>query len=133
MIKMVDTTKMMFSRPINCRYCGHGYYGLQHVVDYANQLHRWTLIDMTKEQANKNPIYAAIDEHDPASFTGVGHGNSCIFTGDAEQAIFTCDECGKLANRIVYLLSCLTGQGLGPAIIDNGGVAYAGLSLAGHG
>jgi len=127
---MVDTSKMMFARPIHCRYCGHGYYGLGHVVDYANQIGKWTIIDMEKEQSVKAPICAAIDQHDPASYDGFGHGNNTVYTGDTEQPIFTSTDCDKLAGRIVYLLSCLTANGLGPAIIAAGGKSYAGFNIS---
>ena len=127
---MPITENMMFSRPLSCRYCGHGYYGLLHVINYAIDKGYWNIIDMSDDLANKDPIYAAITENDPASFFGFGHGNNCIFTGDAEQAIFTCDECNMLTNKIVYLHSCLTANGLGPAIINNGGIAYAGFDMS---
>jgi len=127
---VVNIRNMMFGRPINCRYCPHGYYALQHVVNYAQQKGNWTLIDIQAEQANKEPMYQAIDEHDPFSLYHFGHGNDCVVTGDMEQAIFTCSECSKLSGRIVYLLSCLTANGLGPAIIQNGGRAYAGFNIS---
>lgn len=127
---MVVDTNMMFSRPINCRYCEHGYYGLLHVVQYAEQLGHYNLIDISAGQATKAPIYQAIEQYQPGSFYGFGHGNDCVFTGDTERAIFTCDECSILQGQIVYLLSCLTGNGLGPAIIDNGGRAYAGYIIS---
>lgn len=127
---MGDESQMMIVRPRNCNYCGHGYYGLQHVVDYAMQVGAWDVTDMQKEQANKEPIYAAIDQTDPYFFYGFGHGNDCIFTGDSELGIFTCDECDKLGGRVVYLLSCLTANRLGPAIMENGGVTYAGYDIS---
>jgi len=56
-------------------------------------------------------------------------GNS-RFTGDSEQDIFTVNECDKLAGKEVYLLSCLTANSLGPAIIQNGANAYAGYRIS---
>ena len=127
---LVEPGNMMIVRPRNCTYCGHGYYGLQHVVQYAQQIGAWEITDLTHEQANKDPIYEAIDLTDPGSFYGFGHGGSDIWTGDAEQGIFTSSECGKLSGRVVYLLSCLTAQGLGPAIMEQGAVAYAGYDIS---
>lgn len=127
---MPDPRKMMFIRPRNCRYCGNGYYGMGHVIDYARQKGFWIISSLEREQANKEPIYSAMDEHDPESVFGFGHGNETTFTADAEQPIFTVDECNKLSGRITYLLSCLTAIHLGPAIIANGGRAYAGFDIS---
>lgn len=126
---MPDQNKMMFVRPRNCRYCGHGFFALQHVLRYAQQ-HGFNTIDLAEEQANKIPIYEAIDQHDPGSFFGFGHGSPAIYTGDAEEPIFTTEECDRLATRVVYLLSCLTGQLLGPEIIKQGALAYAGFNIS---
>jgi len=121
--------KMMFIRPINCHSCGNGYYALGHAVDYAIQ-HGKTVIDIEKEQADKGPVYASIDANDPLYFYGFGHGNVGRFTGDSEEDIFNTNECGKLANRNVYLLSCLTANQLGPAIVKAGAKAYAGFNIS---
>lgn len=120
---------MMFSRPKNCRYCGNGYYALLHVINYA-QSKGFNVIDASAENANKGPIYAAIDAHDPASFYGFGHGNETTYTADAEEPVFTVDECDKLSGRVVYLLSCLTGVSLGYEIINQGALAYAGFNIS---
>jgi len=100
------------------------------VVEYARQLGLWEIIDITEDQANQGPIYDAIAQYDPASIYHFGHGNTCITTGDLEQAVWTCDECSNLAGRIVYLMSCLTAIGLGPAIMAAGGRAYAGFNVS---
>ena len=126
---MPDTSKMMFVRPKNCRFCGHGYYGLNHVLQYA-KTKGWDTVDIAAEQATKQPIYNAIDQHDPASFYGFGHGSDCIYTGDLELPIFTCNECDRLSGRIVYLMSCLTANGLGPTIMQKGALAYAGFTVS---
>lgn len=121
--------KMMFIRPINCHVCGHGYYALGHAKDYAAQ-HGRVIVDIEKEQANKAPVYQAIDTHDPKYFYGFGHGSPSRYTGDAEENIFTTDECDKLAGRNVYLLSCLTAQILGRSIVEAGAETYAGFNIS---
>lgn len=126
---MPNPDNMLFVRPKNCRFCGHGYYGLQHALQYANSK-GWDTIDIAAENANQIPVYTAIDNYDPATFYGFGHGNNCIYTGDAEEGIFTCDECNRLNGRMVYLLSCLTANGLGPEMIRQGALAYAGFNIS---
>lgn len=127
---MPDASKMMFVRPKNCRYCGNGYYALQHMLEYADSKARWTIIDMAEERADKGPIYTALDQYDPQSFYGFGHGSNTVFTADSETPVFTTNDCGKLMGRDVYLLSCLTANSLGPAIINTGGNSYAGYNIS---
>jgi hypothetical protein len=127
---MADPTKMMFSRPKNCQYCGNGYYALQHMLEYAQSKAKWTIIDAAAENAVKEHIFPALLEHDPESFFGFGHGSNTVFTGDTTQPIFTSLDCSNLANRYTFLLSCLTANGLGPAIIQAGGKAYAGYNIS---
>lgn len=127
---MVNVNNMMFIRPKNCHDCGNGYNGLNHVVQYAQNKGLWNIIDLSADEANKDPVYQAINNTDPFGIYGFGHGSDCRYTGDLEEDIFTCSECGNLNGRIIYLLSCLTGNSLGPAIIQNGGAAYAGYNIS---
>jgi len=73
----------MFVRPKNCTYCEHGYYGLLHVVQYAQSKGLWNITDLSAEQAVKESVYPKIDETDPFGFFGFGHGNNC-YSGDTE-------------------------------------------------
>ncbi|GAI85275.1 unnamed protein product, partial [marine sediment metagenome] len=88
------------------------------------------LTELEKEQAEKQPIWDTLAVEDQIFVNGFGHGNNNVFTGDSETPVFTSAECDILAGRIVYLLSCLTANGLGPAIIDAGGMAYGGYNIA---
>lgn len=126
---MPDPSKMMIVRPKNCHYCGHGFYGLAHVVQYA-QSQGYAVIDMPETQANKDPIYTELNVQDPGLFYGFGHGDVCRYTGDSEEDIFTCNDNSILSERMVYLLSCLTANALGPAIIKNGATYYAGYNIS---
>jgi len=127
---MPDESSMLLAIPRNCHYCGNGYYALHHVAEYAKQKGIWDTIVLEKEQANKGPIFDVLNQQDPGYFYGFGHGNLGIFTCDAEEAVFTVDNVDVLANRVIYLLSCLTANQLGPAIINNGALAYAGFNIS---
>lgn len=120
----------MFVRPKNCRYCIHGFNALGHIVGYAQQKGLWNITDLTETQANQTPVYDAIDATDPFAFYGFGHGQIDRYTGDSEQDIFNTFECNKLSGRVVYLLSCLTATVLGPEIIRQGALAYAGFNIS---
>ena len=126
---MPDQNKMMFIRPKNCRSCGHGYYGVGHVVTYA-QSKGFTVIDVEGNEANQGPVFDALNTHDPGSIYGFGHGSETVFTGDSEQIIFDTTNVGILEGRIIYLLSCLTANQLGPAIRDVGALGYAGFDIS---
>ena len=124
-----NESNMLFIRPKNCRYCGNGFYALGHAKNYA-QSKGFSVIDIAEKNANKEPVYNAITQYDPASVYGFGHGLDCRYTGDSEEDIYNCYECSNLNGRIVYLLSCLTANGLGLEIIRNGAVAYAGFNIS---
>lgn len=56
-------------------------------------------------------------------FVGVGHGEPDAFTGAGDSPIW---QVGKVnpketSGKVVKLLSCLTGQQLGPDLVSNGG------------
>jgi len=115
--------------PIHCRYCVQGSYGVLHISEEAK---KWNmrLIELQGSQAEKMPVWETLAQEDPIFVCGFGHGNNCIYTGDTETAIFTCQECNILKGRVVYLLSCLTANGLGPKMIEEGAIAYAGYKVS---
>jgi len=131
-VEPADTNvhNMMFIRPKNCHYCINGYDALKYAVDYADSKGIWWISDIQKEEAVKNTVYGHIDVVNPGSIYGFGHGSPTVYTGDDEKSIFSVLECSKLSGRIVYLLSCLTANLLGPSIISNGAKAYAGFRVS---
>jgi len=61
--------------------------------------------------------------------TGCGHGSPTVYTGYGQATVFSSDDTDflkKLAGRTVHLLSCLTAQQLGPDMITNGALGFAG-------
>jgi len=125
---MPSESNMIIVRPKNCHYCIHGYNALNHILQHAQS--KFNVRDLSGTNANQTPIYDALDEFDPKYFYGFGHGLSCKYTGDSEEEIFSCYNCDKLSERVVYLLSCLTAIGLGPEIIKKGALAYAGFNIS---
>lgn len=124
---MADKKEIMFIRPKNCHWCEHGFYGLKHSVDYTNEKQMWNATDISKEDAVQPVIYDELNTTNQGAVYGFGHGGVSCFTGDTEEPVFTKSEAYMLNERIVYLLSCMTGQELGPAIINQGGEAFAGF------
>jgi hypothetical protein len=126
---MPDPQKMLFIRPKNCHDCENGHYALEHAKNYAEGK-GFTTIDLPAEQAIKTNIDNAISTQDPGGIYHFGHGNETTTTGDTEDMVFDVNNCSNLAGRVVYFLSCLTANQLGPAIMDAGASAYAGFDIS---
>ena len=76
---------------------------------------------------------AATGSLNPSLVVGCGHGGPDIWvgqyiTGQGYSTLLTTANAGLMAKRVVYLLSCLTAQSLGPEMIGKGAVAYAGYN-----
>jgi len=69
---------------------------------------------------------------DPCLIIGFGHGASDIWVGqyvpteERYSTLLTPANADMMAGRAVYLLSCLTAQELGPALVNSGAISYAG-------
>jgi len=126
----MSSKKMMFIQPKDCIYCGNGYYALNHAINHSRS-QGWTSVVVSRESADKNTVYNAIDQHDPCAIFGFGHGSNCGYTGNSiAETIFDCTDCSKVKDRVVYLLSCLTANGLGPEMMNQGALAYAGFNIS---
>lgn len=104
----------------------YGAYWLSFAVDDARR--RGLLIeDLLGPEATADNFRIAITTLDPALVYGMGHGNSNVFTlQNQEYALVACTNDQLLAGRVVYLLSCVTGAGLGPSAVGKGCLAYMG-------
>lgn len=126
---MTVFNSMLNIMPFNCRYCVGGHKGMEHVSEEA-LLRGVHLIELQKEQAEKEPVWNTLATLNPIFVNGFGHGNGDVYTGDSEEVIFSTDDCSILAGRVVYLLSCKTAQRLGPAAVANGAIAYGGFVIS---
>jgi hypothetical protein len=134
---MPDMNKILFIRAKRCDECVpaetcdsciHGFNGLAHVIEHANS-GGWATLDAADENANQSYVYNMIDQNDPGVIYGFGHGNQTRYTAQHREDIFNTYECDKVKGRMVYLLSCLTAQALGPMMMEKGAVAYAGFNI----
>lgn len=109
------------------------YYGLQHMVEYA-QSKGYNICDLAGADCTKDNIYEKLTLLDPIFFFGMGHGSPTKYTDDNEEAVWICGNTScplppnNLRSRIVYLWSCLTARELGHKIIERGGWSYAGFT-----
>ena len=117
--------KMLVSRPSTCRFCLGVFKGMAHINAYAEQ-QGMTVISIDGKDAVDGTVVDAITNQDPILFFGFGHGLPYLFTGDNEFTIYDINNVDNLSERVVYLLSCLTAQQLGPRILDKGGRTFTG-------
>jgi hypothetical protein len=97
-----------------------GSLALKHAVDYMRG-HGLTVDDLNGNNAVRTKVLDSLSRNDPIFFTGVGHGSPTVFTGQNFNYIWWVCDCRELRGRVVYLLSCLTGQQLGPDMVRNKG------------
>lgn len=97
-----------------------GYLAFQHAVDYLRGK-GFTLDDLGGDDAVRTKVLDSLSRNDPIWFFGVGHGNADIFTGQHYDRIWWTCDCSQLRDRVVYLLSCITGARLGPDMVNNKG------------
>ena len=111
----------------------------KHYLDYASvvlqrivQEHKQsgqTITELVGSDANPERIKQEIATLKPALVLGVGHGSINTFTVECTTPFLHAQSPSELElmnERIVSLLSCLTAQVLGPALIDAGATAYTG-------
>lgn len=120
--------RMLNLRPYNCAYCIAGYLGLAHVTETATE-NGTEVVELLASDVNQQTVWNTINTTDPIFVNGFGHGNDLVYTGDETEVIFEIGDCKILSGRIVYLLSCLTANALGPAIINAGAIAYGGYKI----
>ena len=93
------------------------------------------VINLDTTEARLPQFENAIVNDDPLLIMGNGHGMEQIFTGDQQTDILwipnsyrgqTDTNINLVEGRIVYLLSCLTGRALGPAIAAQDNTFYVG-------
>jgi len=84
------------------------------------------------DDAVASKFASTVQSLDPSFVVGMGHGNEEVYAGQyingAYSILMNLDNADLMAGRVVYLLSCLTAQQLGPAMIEKGAVAYAGYN-----
>jgi hypothetical protein len=105
-----------------------GSLALAHSVDYM-RAHGLTVDDLAGADAVRSKVLDSLSRNDPAFFTGVGHGNTTTFTGQNFNGIWWSCDCKELRDRVVYLLSCYTGAGLGPDMVSKGVRCYIGYKV----
>jgi len=129
---MAIFNSMVNIMPWNCPFGQQLFYGIQHISDEAEKL-GLNLVELKAKDAVKEPVWDAIIATDPVFVCGAGHGSPSTFTGDISDvsaAIFATSFCDILADRVVFLHSCLTAINLGPEAVNQGAITYIGYVVS---
>ena len=95
-------------------------------VEYARRL-GYRVIDIAGEDATPGNLLEALNTYTFSALFLGGHGNPDTFTGQNGVIILkACQNDEVLSGNLAYLLSCYTGQELGPSMIDKDVIAYVG-------
>ncbi len=86
-----------------------------------------TIIDLVKENANKNKFDGIISKKNPKLIILNGHGNENSVTGHKDEILIETDSNESiLKSKIFYAVSCRSARKLGPKAIEKGALAYIG-------
>ncbi len=102
-----------------------------HQIVEANKQAGQSITELKGSDANPDRIRQELEVLKPVTFVGIGHGNLSIYTVECTAPLLHAenpDELALMKERVVDLVSCLTAQQLGPALINAGAVAYMGYA-----
>lgn len=90
----------------------------------------YRVIDIPREAATLANLLDALQNYQYSLIFLGGHGNPDTLTGHDMEIIFkACQNDEAVAGNILYVLSCYTGQILGPSMVSKGAVAWVGYQL----
>jgi len=110
----------------------------QHYLEYSSCVAREVeeeiagtinTIPLRGSEANPGNCTYTVNTEDPIHVWGVGHGNANVYTVECTNIWLDArnpSSLDPLIGRVVHLLSCITAQNLGPALIEHGSIAYFG-------
>lgn len=133
---MPNTDTVLILNPEFDEATSFTHYWANQVITVAQQL-GLNVIALDKGNARLIQFQSSIAGQDPLFVYGNGHGIEQVYTAQNQEDILwvpstfsghthTDTNINLVQNRIVYLLSCLTGAELGPAIGDQPDTYYVG-------
>jgi len=76
-------------------------------------------------ELSRKPLFTMLNFGD--LIIGSGHGDPDTFTGQNEVILMDTEHIPNVKGKIIKLVSCETGQKLGPALINAGAIAFQGF------
>jgi len=118
-------------RPDFDKPTSYSHYYMGEFLDYAMETGRLDIIDLEAEEATKQNIVNSINQYDPMFCYMNGHGGPDTYTAQNKEVVMqTCTGDEILIERVVLMFSCLTGQRLGPDMVQKGVKSYIGWTVS---
>ena len=116
----------LFAEPLK-HYLEYASVVLHQIVE-ANKHSGQTIIELIGDDATPDNALKQLQNTNPIVFSMTGHGNETTTSLECTAVLVNTEspQLSLLKGRVVSLVSCLTAQQLGPAIIDAGATAYLG-------
>jgi len=116
----------LFAEPM-AHYLEYGSVVLHQIIE-ANKRPMQTIVELVGVDASPENALKQLRTMNPIVFSLVGHGNETTTSLECTAVLVNTEspELDLLKDKVVSLVSCLTAQQLGPAIIDAGAKAYVG-------
>lgn len=117
---------LLITRPLYDSTTHYLYFWNQKVIEVAIKK-RHKVLDLKVKKANKKTLESYIKSRNPNILLFNGHGTSDSITGQNHETLIKVgDNEAILKNKIVYALSCKTGQVLGSKSVLIGAIAFIG-------
>ena len=116
----------LFAEPMQ-HYLEYGSLVLHQIIE-ANKRAGQTILELIGNDATPKKTLEQLRVMNPIVFSMTGHGNGTTTSLECTAFLVNTEspELNLLKDKVVSLVSCLTAQQLGPAIIDAGATAYIG-------
>lgn len=88
-----------------------------------------TVVDLVNDKANRNAFDGRAEKLRPRTIFFNGHGSADCVTGHDNEVLVRLGENHEtLRGKITYVVSCDSGQRLGPKVVEHGDATYLGYS-----
>lgn len=122
------TKTILVTRPNHDLTTNYLYFWSEAVIILAKK-HNLTILDLSKDKANKKNFDSYIKNKHPQFIFLNGHGSETEITGyDNEVLIDSGDSKTKISALIIYARSCDSGKELGKVLVNNGVGTFIGYN-----
>lgn len=119
--------KILITRPDHDPTTAYLFAWAEPIIDLISNGQVFRLVDLAKEQANKNNFLSSLKKEKPVFIFLNGHGTGTIVTGyNNEPLVVMGNNEDLFKNKIIYALACKSGRTLGRWLVGNGTKVYLG-------
>lgn len=119
--------KILITRPDHDPTTAYLFAWTEPIIDLVSKSQVFGLIDLAKEQANKNNFLDALKKEKPVFIFLNGHGSGTTVAGyNNEPLVVMGNNEDLFKDKVVYALACKSGRTLGRWLVGNGTKVYLG-------